>query len=615
MAANILRFEINPPFIVDFQQFVEDKKEPSLKERTQTAVLLPFQFIKILFVSVAKAGYTTLRYSGTAFKHLVLGSWSDFRLRVDLHLVAFKIVYWVGAVAFTFIATSFRLIAQNLKDPSANVSLLTQYASKELDLSHIVTKEETIDMSGVPQDVSIDHLLDMYDAINFDRPNEPGYMAPASRSEGRTSYTKEDLRTALETYVQYVKNRTAFLGTPPAYDTPRLMAFYQQIEDATRFAMHKVEQDLKDFYASGVEDPVKHANLLENKARIPLMLAFAGKHCGGRYMGESMELYQAAKGKTIFTGTLQDALNELLAAKRMEIAHGEIQQHLGNNTHSYANYLATLGPILALPGTQNVIEHLERPLNQNLYLQSFFQRYTVDFIIDSIQEGVRTSQSLREKITDWIGVQGESWDQETIQKRAEDVLAQAKTILARQELNPNFSIYRAFLDLQMLLSDLQRQGIELPQTQGEDFFVELLNSEQAKTWLEGKSANIIERARRKQAMMILSNEEQLGASLIQKIRERSLKIDDFSARILILDKTSKIRSIAPEIETPSILRAIEGKVKFEDILFNQLTVAKRSEFLEALKLNIIQKEGLPPELLEWLCVSQKIFLPQQAGKA
>ena len=210
-------------------------------------------------------------------------------------------------------------------------------------------------------------------------------MNPASIKEGSKTYSKEELKEGLKKFIERVKNRTAFLGTPPAYEIIRLFEFYQQIEDATRLSIHKVIDDLQKFTAANGTDTPNYSpsvmntykDLLENQARLAIDLAIAGKHCGARYMGDSMGAYYRLHGDGISAqDTLMDNLIETLALKRKEIAARRIAIDLGQDTHDFSNWMASLGKLLGIPGTQNIVEHLAHPLNIELHLGKFFGDYT-----------------------------------------------------------------------------------------------------------------------------------------------------------------------------------------------------------------------------------------------
>lgn len=634
MVVQTIKFIQDPPYVVDFTQYnkknVQEEGDLSTYAKVHQVALASLKFTKLCFASMGTAGYSTLSHAGVSFKYIVLGYYGKFKPPSDIQLVAFKVVFWIAGMAWCFITTSFRLIYNKTNQPLENnelgphESLLSQYADPEIDVSHITTNELKIDVSIVPAEVAVDELLPMYDAINFDQPLNPGYMAPLSRTEANTTYTKEDLRTSLQKFIDHVKGRVAFLGTPPAYDTPRLMAFYEQIESGVRFSIYKVNKELQEFRQSRGEDPAayvgadreKYKNLLEERARVVINLAIAGKHCGARYMGESMEIYSSLTGEIdVSKGSLQETLTELLAAKRKEIATKQIYAHFGSNTHGYGKYMSSLGSILALPGTANIIEHLSSGLDKSRFLKEFFKDYTVDYILDSIQEKVKKSQLFREKITSWLQNQVNNWNREKTEKELEDLLGKIDPILAQQQISEDSPLYESFLTLRNLLAHLSEKNSPLPPGDQEprDFLSELFALPEAKNWLIANYPDLRKRATLKQRLVALGAENQLGKPLILKILEGPLRLEDFSERLLLLEKTSKICALAhiPPDSQDTITRIVEGKLETRKALLDYLDLKRKHLFLECLNLETIHEQGLSPELLEWICVSQKILAPQQ----
>jgi hypothetical protein len=241
------------------------------------------------------------------------------------------------------------------------------------------------------------------------------------------------------------------------------MAFYQQIEDALRYSIHKLNIDLEKAVTPEARD---HA--LEDRARVAIQMAVAGAHCGARYMGEATQIYISHSKQSVLRGSLQDTLVELLAQKRREIAERHALQ-LGENlqledtTHLYAEYMGTFGSILGLPGTENVIEHLGYQISSLECLQKFFQDYTVSCILEVVQNKIKTSNEFREQITDWLKAQKpldwmpvSSELREKYRAEVEDIL---KKIEDREEQKSQIS--RLFASNEMFIDqDLVQRFVE-----------------------------------------------------------------------------------------------------------------------------------------------------------
>jgi hypothetical protein len=438
-----ITFIQQPPFVIDFKQYSTEAKSED-DQTVRNAAFKSLKLIPVIFASLAQASYLTLRHSGSSFKVIVLGfygDWSKFSLPGDFYLVVFKVAFWVLGLGWCTLTTTFRLTSEKLFPASSQ--FLKNYADAGIDIRHIKTNELGIDVSQVHADVQIDNLAQIFSEINFTTPRQEGYMAPRSRQEGDTTYTEKALSDALNVFIHNVKGRVAFLGTPLAYDMPRLSAFYQQIENAVRYSIDKSNKDIAAFkllngdgnYVG--EELKKYNGLLEDRARIAIDLAIAGKHCGARYMGEAMTIYGNMRGESANDkGSLADCITELLAKKRLEIANRHIQVHLGTGTHAYNKYMANLGQILALPGTENIIEHLDTSIDRNKFLKLFFQDYTVDFIIVTIQAEIKRSQGLREKILDWIRDYPTDWKKSDYADAVEPLAAQALSQLNADSVSP-----------------------------------------------------------------------------------------------------------------------------------------------------------------------------------
>lgn len=370
----------NPLYVVDFKQYAKKSSEShlTLRQRINHVATFPLKATTLFFEALVRANWMTLTHLRISFFQNVLGYYgplSKFKPPSDIYLATFKVAFWILGTAWYTTKTTCDLFVQKMWGDRNDKSIhYLERFNPEIDMSHIQTKELVLDASKVPAEIQVDSLLTLFDAINFTVPNAPGYMAETSRVENKKTYSVEELRTSLAKYIYNVKNRVAFLGTPPALDTPKLMRFYQHIEDATRLSIYKVTQDLEKFKASHPLDPSQYEekelkeykNLLENCARVALDLSIAGKHCGARYMGDVTTLYSDMHGEITLTAeSLQDYLIEILAKRRGEIARGQIEKHLGMNTHQFALYMSKLGSILAIPGSQNVVEHLSDQLDRD----------------------------------------------------------------------------------------------------------------------------------------------------------------------------------------------------------------------------------------------------------
>lgn len=564
----------DPMYVVNFAKYLP-KKAASVEQRTDQKVyqfgVAFIQFFGVVISSALQAGALTLRYSVSSFSKLVLDS-----LRIsDFYFGAFKVAYWVFSLGFTFLATTIRNVIDVYS--SSNELYLAQFASEGMDLWHIQTKGVKLDTSDVPETVKVDDLVTLFDEINFTNPASPGYMPPTTRVEGQTSYTVEDLKKSLKKFIADVNGRVAFLGTPPTHDTVRLNAFYQQIEDAVRLSIHKVTKDLDGFrkaHSGGFEgdaDAVKkYKDLMEDQARLVIDLAIAGKHCGARYMGEAMSSYYNLHGEAEPSGTLEETLIELLAAKRNEVAQGEIQRYFGASTHGFSQYMQHMGDLLAIPGTENVIEHLSGAFDYTQYLRSFFEVYTEDCIIDAIQEKVKKSQAFREQVVDWLkGQVGEDWNPADLpsEKGISESLEKAKLEAV--------DTGKVVQDIQFLIEVLEfrsgavhscEQEVAFPNTDEgwSDFIAQLFALDEVKARFReiNPKLGIMDLMRKRQALMHTLENGLLGKALKDQFKATASIVVDAPLVQLIqkLEQANNMKRVLP-VATETLVRILEGEAQ------------------------------------------------------
>lgn len=643
-----------PGFSIDYAR-IGAQNRSTTEEKTQAAALTAFSFVELVFSSLATAAWSTTRYAWVAFKHIVLdfhGSWARFRLPSDFYLVAFKIVLWVASLFWCTTTTTLRLIFERLYP--TNLSYSNEYASRELNLDHLQTNQRVLDARAVPQNVTVNDLLTIFDKINFTDPTQPGYMTEGSRTEGYKVNTSQELKDSLTHFVTCVNKRTAFVGTPPAYDTPRLMVFYQQIEDAVRLSIHASNERIKEFKKNNGDDAAnydtaqqkQYKDLLEDRARIAIDLSIAGQHCGARFMGETMSVYYQVMGDEVaLEGTLQQTVFELLAKKRLEIAQKQIQKYLGTDTHQYSLYMSSLGKALALPGTENIIEHLINKFDREKYLKHFFEEYTVDCIIDTLQKAYKESQAFREKVTDWVKDQVADWKKEggEMDSLAERVAKALERVEQKQDGD-------VFL-LGNCLDALNTKANELPGCKDDwnAWIDELFTSEAFKKWRQStftsgfiddelkankdySDAPPAQKAIKQRVYPIEATDRFKGyckavcpgRELFERMQTNKERLDYLKTHACAEASTqpiiAKVRAIVL-LEPDTIKRLmknqneIERKEQVAQAIAAKLDLERSNEFLAAISERhikaVTEEDPLSRELMEWLTVSLSVFHPQE----
>lgn len=637
----------NPLFLVDlscYQSNIIPSPPLSTSEKVKHIAAFALKSTTIFFAALGESIYNNVRLSGTSFKHIVLGyygSLKDWHLTYDLSLIILKIAIWILGMGLN-IALMTRELWINRVFSKKNENSLKDYIDPEINIAHIRTNDLTLDTTRLPSGLKIHFLANIFKDINFNDPNKPGYMPPSTRREKNTIYTEQQLENSLNVFIERVNKREAFIGTPPLYDTPRLMAFYQQIEDAVRLSIHRLECQLIKFKNDNGNDvsqytPIQlkeYQNILEDRARMAIDLAIAGQHCGARYMGESMTVYFNTIGEDLSrNASLEESLVEILANKRKAIAQMHIQTYLGNDTHHYGNYMGTLGALLGIPGTKHVIEQLSFVLDLDKFKTLFFADYTVNAIIETIQEKVKSSNLFREKIIDWLKGQIKGWShltQQEVEALKRSILDEIEKIIQKpNDKNKGNSSSSPLENMHSLLLDLKKNQVSLPSFDNgwDDFIENLMGLEKTKQWCHdsleplssgqsGKMGNV----QKRNAFKIASMEGKIGFELVQKLTLQIQKEGVFDKELLVgKDNTQKIEEIkavfikhqwmSPPEDT--IKRMISKEAEPENVVEGIFRSVREMKFLEGLDLDDLHIKGLRPEVIEWVLVSQNILMPQR----
>lgn len=655
-----------PAFTVNYQDFVIKEEAiiiKTLSERTQ-------EVAQCFFAAYREALCSTFSILGTSFRFTVLGIYRDGSIRAPAGIIyiIFKTAIWLLELTWCVVATTSRRFMEKLHEKSPKSSLST-FQSHEININHLKTKELALDVSGVPPTVTVNQLGEMLEAVNFEDATKPGYMRPASRSEGGQPYTKEQLREYLTTFILHVNTRKPYLGTPPAHDLPRLLAFYQQLEDAVRLSIHKVNTDLARFKADHPEDPAlyetkvnqEYHELLQARARVALDLAIAGAHCGARYMGEAMSIHSHLYGESGGGGgTLEDEILETLAKKRGEIAEKHIAKHNPRgDTHFYAAYKGQLGPILALPGTKNIVEHLTT-VNQQGYIDLFFgapdkgapvETYTVNTIIKTLQDKLCKSQAFREKVIDWVKDQLNDWNQAKYAELKLQLLPRIQTILAEPTVADPQTMdnLRAFhhIATQVMGNPPPNLKKDLEEQDWEGFIQEILATDLAQELMRQCSKK---RGDLQNACQTLGAEDASALRNAIVNTQVAFSFNELETHLAVHTKVRHIMSVFAvydadgyldvdqSMQPPSeetIKRMIQGdSAQLEVLLHDHLERARRDAFFarfteqhgadaefDVPEQKRANESNLPPEkrapewmvskeLIEWLLVSHNVLMTQ-----
>jgi hypothetical protein len=413
-----------------------------------------------------------------------------------------------------------------------------------------------------------------------------------------------------------------------------------------------LEEDHEDYeeYArllSGHQNYVKYNDLLQAKARVAIDLAIAGNHCGGRYMGDSMDIYFFCKGE-VLGETLEDDIMNVLAKKREKIARSHIERYLGQNVHDFSAYMANLGGLLAIPGTEHVIEQLGGLHDRDGLLQHFFEEYTPAAVREAVQEKFGRSQTFRERVYEWLKANSQDWNREASEQQGRDILAEVGALqpqpqLAAADQVGHFKAIVVALRDQGILTgnaqNLQLDGAALPDLHREwtEFLQTLVTDPQARAVMDAQIGNTQDAAsqslqsankpinamsirvematRREQWKSFLAHP--LLAPVFQEVLTKAIQEDETDVDMIpfqTLDWASQVNSLlqkrnVPPLTLDTLVRCCRGEADFEQVIAAHLENHRATEFLEALEPQREKANVLNRELLEWLLVAHKVLNP------
>jgi len=636
----------NPPFRVNLQHIQAVDNSRSLLVKIQEVSVAGFLYIKFFFSAVYQSVKSNVQYMPASFKYCVIDPVMNSRRlsknELIVYLCIWAIVHVIGLVVMSVIYF--------IKEMKSHIHNLVEYAHRAININHIQIKEVSIDVSHVPEEIQVDKLLQMFDQINFTHPDRPGYISQAS--------LRGSTRNNLADFVRRIQQREAFLGTPPRLAYAQLMRFYEQIEKAVRFAIYKVTHDYDEFMQqreniapneNEVDDYRTYKNLLENKAILARDLTIAGRYCGARYMGEAMQAYFSAKGEEAIQGTMKEVLETILARRRKEIAETHIAVHLGQNTHDYSSYMASLGKLLGIPGTENVIEYLGGHIfDRHQMLRYFFADYTPDCIRDAVQTQYVSSQNFREMVFDWLKEQIGTWKEEEYQQKLAQVQQQANACLQQGFALERSETFRHITLFQQLWEKLLEQGVittsqdgtrvfalgnELPDIENnwEDFIADVFALESARDIFKRDICPQMQlphplrlvpvNMQKRNRLLSTLNKDHILPFIKGGIKARATTgqftlPEELLDRIILEEKIYALNGILNNHNLPNIAfevlqRAIQtGNVP--EILEQQLQMPRRNEFLAALFAheNHEAEAAHPPlneHLLNWLLLTHGVL--------
>lgn len=233
-----------------------------------------------------------------------------------------------------------------------------------------------------------EHLLNLFDLINFEDPSKPEYRNPAKLSNDGYPVLPTEIKKGLNTLFHCIRNRTVFIGTPP--EGPELIKWYERLEQML-LPLCEIIAFSSDKYGQGT-------SIID--------LGIAGMHCGGRWVGTVEQLVRLEMlGQRPVT--LDEYIKNALQIARRSIIELLIED---GNVHQYNHALYAVGEELGLikPGTKDTYKDslAETEIsNSERILEQFYKLYTPTFIINLTREKLtefgRNGEN-RDIVIDWF---------------------------------------------------------------------------------------------------------------------------------------------------------------------------------------------------------------------
>lgn len=259
----------------------------------------------------------------------------------------------------------------------------------QFDSGHL-KKGEQKPIPEAPEDVNIEDLERMFMTIDFTT------ISPNRLKDGNKILTQSELHEKINNFINKIKNRTPFTGTPKA-DSEELIAFYLRLENYVKHVTHAL-QVIDAKVAASAEDREKK-NLLAERNGILIDLAIAGQYCGTRFFMDSTTAYQHLCGgeNSVEELSLEGRLHAEARHKRLQI----VQQAAGANVHSYNHYMDLLGETLGLTEAAASYKDPLAPRNISFKeaLKKFNKAYTPSIFLREIMAAVNGEGNIPPRIS------------------------------------------------------------------------------------------------------------------------------------------------------------------------------------------------------------------------
>ena len=255
------------------------------------------------------------------------------------------------------------------KEQHADVDAIELLCNYELNRSHLTKGIQDVVIPVKPSKSNLIDLLSLFDAVNFNQPDQSRYYDPAIqfkedysvssirnqlrqdlRDTGRYGTAdalgvaleermpdaiKRNLRSQLNEFIQRVKNKIAYTGTP-TQGSSQLTLFYDTIDNALCHVIVKLKE-LPDTEESKAI-----------KADTIIQILRAASHCGPRIYEMAIKRYRVRVLEK--KEQENDAIYDLLGEYRGVLFESRLPPPSGETIVYYSKLIAGLGVELGIPG-------------------------------------------------------------------------------------------------------------------------------------------------------------------------------------------------------------------------------------------------------------------------
>ena len=208
-------------------------------------------------------------------------------------------------------------------------------------------------------------------------------------------YVCSRLYRDLERYIDRIKTKQAYTGTPPA-DTSALDVFYENIERALKHVIKKINN-------------MDHGERsLSTKTRALVDILQSAGHCGPRIQNVAIKNYREIVQEV--PQTFENIIYQRLDDLRDKIIETALAPKGSESVVYYTRAVYALGKELGIPGFELVVSAGSLPFSQGLGGRfeelrdrvRFFGRYVPSFIHEWIALDINQDMDLRSKCLEWF---------------------------------------------------------------------------------------------------------------------------------------------------------------------------------------------------------------------